>query len=81
MSYPVLVPRPAIDRPNGWLRRLKQSIARPKAAQGGIDIRGERDIEWSFLSQAMPNGPGKALDFGCEHGYMSLMAAQKVSMS
>jgi SAM-dependent methyltransferase len=25
----------------------------------------------------MPSGPGEAIEFGCEHGYMSLLAAQK----
>jgi SAM-dependent methyltransferase len=25
----------------------------------------------------MPNGPGRAIEFGCEQGYMSLLAAQK----
>jgi SAM-dependent methyltransferase len=25
----------------------------------------------------MPNGPGKAIEFGCEQGFMSLMAAQR----
>jgi SAM-dependent methyltransferase len=41
------------------------------------DIKGERNIEWSFLSKEMPDGPGEALEFGCEDGYMSLVAAQK----
>jgi SAM-dependent methyltransferase len=43
----------------------------------GIDIYGERNIEWSFLSVEMPDGPGEALEFGCEQGYLSLLAAQK----
>lgn len=42
-----------------------------------INIRGERHIEWSFLSQEMPPGPGEAIDFGCEEGYLSLLAAQR----
>jgi SAM-dependent methyltransferase len=42
-----------------------------------VDIHGERNVEWSFLSAAMPNGPGEAIEFGCEQGYMSLLAAQK----
>jgi SAM-dependent methyltransferase len=43
----------------------------------GIDIYGERNIEWSFLTVEMPDGPGEALEFGCEQGYLSLLAAQK----
>lgn len=42
-----------------------------------LTIHGERNVEWAFLSAEMPNGPGEALEFGCENGYMSLMAAQK----
>ena len=42
-----------------------------------VDIAGERNVEWTFLSKEMGNGPGQALEFGCENGYMSLLAAQK----
>jgi len=42
-----------------------------------INIDGERDVEWSFLTREMPEGPGDALEFGCERGYMSLVAARK----
>lgn len=63
--------------PHRWVQRLQEKVSRRPAQSPGIDIRGERDIEWSFLSREMPDGPGRALDFGCEHGYMSLVAAQK----
>lgn len=43
----------------------------------GINLWGERHVEWTFISERMPNGPGEALDFGCEHGYLSLLAAMK----
>jgi SAM-dependent methyltransferase len=49
----------------------------PAPTAPAINISGERNVEWSFLSNEMPIGPGKAFEFGCEHGYMSLMAAQK----
>lgn len=52
----------------------------PPRADGApplVNIWGERNIEWAFLSREMPNGPGRALEFGCEQGYMSLLAAQK----
>jgi len=42
-----------------------------------VDIAGERNVEWTFLSKEMGTGPGRALEFGCEDGYMSLLAAQK----
>jgi len=41
------------------------------------NIDGERHVEWSFLSSVMPDGPGFAMDFGCENGYMTLLAAEK----
>jgi SAM-dependent methyltransferase len=63
--------------PDRWVQRLKERMPRSSVESPRIDIRGERDIEWSFLSREMPDGPGHALDFGCEHGYMSLLAAQK----
>ena len=85
MAEKLLVP---IYVPN-WLHdplvRLKRAII-PQAEPPSqpepppipkIDIIAERDVEWSFMSAEMPNGPGEAFDFGCEYGYMSLLAAQK----
>ena len=69
-----------------WLHkplvRAKRAFIPPtsagvKPSANGIDISGERNVEWSFLSKEMPEGPGEALEFGCEHAYMSLLAAQK----
>jgi len=57
------------------LAKVKRTIIPP--APVAINIDGERDIEWSFLSKEMPEGPGEALEFGCENGYMSLVAGQK----
>jgi SAM-dependent methyltransferase len=60
----------------GWISRKIVKVKRgfiPPA----INIRGERHIEWSFLSQEMPQGPGEAIDFGCEEGYLSLLAAER----
>lgn len=52
-------------------------VKRTLVSSSRVDIGGERNIEWSFLSNEMPNGPGGAIEFGCEQGYMSLVAAQK----
>lgn len=65
-----------------WLRgplvKLKRAFVPPAAAPPQtINIWGERNVEWSFLSAEMPMGPGEAFEFGCEQGYMSLLAAQK----
>ena len=65
----------------GWLIRslvkVKRMIVPPAQPDSEITIWGERNVEWSFLCREMPYGPGKAIEFGCEEGYMSLTAAQK----
>jgi SAM-dependent methyltransferase len=63
----------------GWLHRPLKKVKRAliPPAPLGINIDGERNVEWSFLSAEMPEGPGEAIEFGCENGYMSLVAATK----
>lgn len=70
---PVYMPNPVYRQ----LQKLRRALTKSPRDRGTLNIRGERDVEWSFLSREIPNGEGQALDFGCEHGYMSLMAAQK----
>jgi SAM-dependent methyltransferase len=64
-----------------WLYKSVRSVKRafiPAAPPtSGINIGGERHVEWTFLSSQMSCGPGEAIEFGCEEGYMSLLAAQK----
>jgi len=60
----------------GALRKIKRSLIAQKPS-GRVNIWGERNVEWSFLSTEMPDGPGEAIEFGCEQGYMSLLAAQR----
>ena len=57
------------------IRKAKRSVIPASPVLKNID--GERHVEWSFLSKEMPDGPGEAMDFGCENGYMSLLAAEK----
>lgn len=71
VNVPVYIPR-WLHEP---LRNAKRALFSPLPV--GINIDGERHVEWSFLSKEMPDGPGEALEFGCENGYMSLVAAQK----
>jgi SAM-dependent methyltransferase len=70
---PIYLPR--------WLHRSIRSVKRalipPAPGRPFTNIIGERNVEWAFLSNEMPNGPGEAIEFGCEQGYMSLLAAQK----
>jgi len=69
LSIPVYLPM-ALYRP---LRQLKHAIiSRYRPTR---NLWGDRDVEYSFIAAHMPNGPGKALDFGSGSSYMSLLAA------
>jgi hypothetical protein len=41
------------------------------------NLLGDRDIEYSFISSRIPQGPGRSLEFGCGSSYLSLIAARK----
>ncbi len=73
LLIPIYLPR--------WLAnslvKAKRVLIPPAPPDSQINISGERNVEWSFLSREMPSGPGEAIEFGCEAGYMSLLAAQK----
>src|SRR5712664_3493195 len=64
---------------HGPIRLVKRAFvpSPPAIIAQPINILGERNGEWSLLSAEMPSGPGEAIEFGCEQGYMSLLAAQK----
>ena len=57
--------------------KAKRALIPPAPPASAINIWGERNVEWAFLSTEMPTGPGAAIEFGCEQGFMSLLAAQK----
>jgi len=61
--------------------QMKRAFIPAAPPASPINIRGERNVEWAFLSTEMPNGPGEAIEFGCEEGYMSLLAATAASTS
>lgn len=73
LLVPIYLPRWAKQA----LRKAKRALIPPASTAHAINIWGERNVEWAFLSTKMPNGPGEAIEFGCEQGYMSLLAAQK----
>ncbi len=75
MAQRILIPIKIPSWLHGPLLRAKRSIIPASPVLKNID--GERHVEWSFLSSVMPDGPGEAMDFGCENGYMSLLAAEK----
>ena len=57
------------------LRRARQLILE----RCGIttNIRGGRDVEYSWIATHMPEGPGEALDFGSRSSHMSLIAVRR----
>jgi SAM-dependent methyltransferase len=63
----------------GWLytslKRIKQALFGQDS--NGLDLTGDREIEFSFIAAHLPPGPGRALDFGCGPGFLSQMAARR----
>src|SRR5580658_5396685 len=59
------------------LLKAERALIPPTPPVSRINILGERNVEWTFISVEMPSGPGEAIEFGCEQGFMSLLAAQK----
>jgi SAM-dependent methyltransferase len=41
------------------------------------NLRGDRNIEYSWIVANMPPGPGEALEFGCGNSWLSLVAARR----
>lgn len=76
MTQRILVPIKIPDWLHDPLLKVKRAIIRATPPPPP-NILGERNVEWSFLSAHLPDGPGEAIEFGCEQGYMSLVAAQK----
>jgi SAM-dependent methyltransferase len=73
LLVPIYLPRWLLDS----VVKAKRALVPSAAPETQITIWGERSVEWAFLSKEMPSGPGEAIEFGCEEGYMSLVAAQK----
>jgi len=64
-----------------WLifQRLEPNLVKlyRKISQPPIpNLKGDRDIENSWIAANMPEGPGNALDFGCRSGWLGLLAAR-----
>jgi SAM-dependent methyltransferase len=62
------------------LRKVEPTIIKlyGKLSQPPIpNLRGERDIEYSWVAANMPEGPGEALDFGCGSSWLGLLATRK----
>lgn len=74
-----------LARGGNLLRRVWRHQADPPAAGAVVpmpvervrNLKGDRDIEWSWIAAHLPPGPGEALDFGTGGSFMSLAAAQR----
>jgi len=55
------------------LKRLYKKLSEPPIP----NLKGDRDIEYSWIAANMPDGPGEALDFGSGPSYMGLIAVRK----
>jgi SAM-dependent methyltransferase len=55
------------------LKKLYLKISEPPTP----NLKGDRDIEYSWIAANMPEGPGEALDFGSGPSYMGLIAVRK----
>ncbi len=55
------------------LTRLYYRLSYPSSP----NLRGDRDIEYSWIAANLPKDPGRALDFGCGTSYLALIAAQR----
>jgi SAM-dependent methyltransferase len=71
IKVPVSVP--------GWMADSLRGMKRQaKAAVGiGVDLWGDREVEWSYVAGRMGDGPGRLLDFGASAGNLSIVAAQR----
>lgn len=70
----------------GWLyrplRTLKNRLKRSTSSISPstlpvVNLLGDRDIEWSWVTSQMSSGPGEALDFGSGGSPLALVAAQR----
>jgi 2-polyprenyl-3-methyl-5-hydroxy-6-metoxy-1,4-benzoquinol methylase len=66
-----MLPAGAKDR----LRAAKRRVA--SAGTGGLDLAGDRDVEWSWVAAHMGSGPGAALDFGNGGSALGFIAAER----
>lgn len=57
------------------LRAAKRRMTSPGA--GGLDLTGDRDVEWSWVAAHMGSGPGTALDFGNGGSALGFIAAER----
>src|SRR5438445_13828191 len=62
------------------LRNIEPSLVRfyrKLSDPPGPNLRGDRDIEYSWIAGHRPEGPGQALEFGCGQSYLALVAVHR----
>ncbi|OGR98583.1 MAG: hypothetical protein A2V88_07700 [Elusimicrobia bacterium RBG_16_66_12] len=62
------------------LRRIEPSLIslyRHVVEPPPPNLKGDRDIEYSWIAAHMPSGPGRALDVGSGTSFMALIAARR----
>lgn len=55
--------------------RAMVRLAERGADQAELTLKGDRDLEWSWVAASMPERPGRVLDFGPSSSPLSLIAA------
>ncbi|MBI4363923.1 MAG: DUF268 domain-containing protein [Candidatus Latescibacteria bacterium] len=71
VHVPISIPDPVFSALRAMRKRLRP------VASGTRDLRGDRDLEWSWVAARIPSGPGAALDFGCGGSFLGLIAAER----
>jgi SAM-dependent methyltransferase len=61
------------ERLDPLVRRTYQLLVQPPVP----NLKGDRDLEYSWVAAKLPPPPGRVLDFGCGHSWMGLFAARK----
>lgn len=56
-----------------WLIKIYRRISEPPPP----NLKGDRDIEYSWILAHLPQGPGRAVEFGCGNSVLSLVAARR----
>jgi Caenorhabditis protein of unknown function, DUF268 len=69
--------RPGLSRALARAGQLTAGAAARLEPNGGMNLMGDRWVEWSFCFARLAEGPGITLDFGADIGFLSLAAAQR----
>ncbi|MBI3180817.1 MAG: DUF268 domain-containing protein [Myxococcales bacterium] len=67
VNFPLWVPEWLYQPVHRWRTRRRPAQ----------NLEGDRDVEWSYVSARMPEGPGEALEVGAGGSPLSLVAALK----